>query len=329
MKPTTNNVEKTEGAELLHVTLRASALGEAKVPGRIMISPLGRIESASGVFVMDEEAAHSAIAAFEAHGTDLPVDYEHQTLGGDYSSPTGQAPAAGWIKALQAVVASDGPDNPSDVPPGLWADVEWTSEGKSKLAGREYRYVSPVVLVRKDDRRVVSIHSVALTNKPAIAGMAPVVNTATHNENKDGSTVNCLTGLRSVLAMNESNADETVLIAAANRIRTLERAETHREALGRVERAMSAGKLTAAQKEWAIALAERSPEEFDRWEQVAPVVVSLGRTTPPARTEANAMNNRGLAEVAAREEWRRHHTFLEKLCSEDAFVANATRGCED
>lgn len=59
---------------------------------------------------------------------------------------------------------------------GVWAAVNWTQRGADYVTTREYRYLSPVVLVRKKDSRAVELHSVALTNKPAIVGMVPIVN---------------------------------------------------------------------------------------------------------------------------------------------------------
>ncbi|MCI8380160.1 MAG: hypothetical protein HFH72_16965, partial [Lachnospiraceae bacterium] len=59
---------------------------------------------------------------------------------------------------------------------GIFARVEWTKRAKDYLQNREYRYLSPVVMVRKKDRKASQIHSVALTNTPAINGMMPIVN---------------------------------------------------------------------------------------------------------------------------------------------------------
>ena len=137
-----------------------------------MIAPWGQVESANGRFVVDAESARLVLEAFDAQGIDVPIDYEHQSLGGVYASPTGQAPAAGWIRALKAA----DPTEADEAGAGLFAAVEWTDAAREKLTAREYRYLSPVVLVRKSDRRVVALHSAALTNKPAIVGMKPIVN---------------------------------------------------------------------------------------------------------------------------------------------------------
>ena len=59
---------------------------------------------------------------------------------------------------------------------GIYARVEWTKRGKSYVLNKEYRYLSPVVEIRKEDGKVTKLHSVALTNAPAIHGMTPIIN---------------------------------------------------------------------------------------------------------------------------------------------------------
>ncbi len=122
-----------------------------------LICPAGRVESSKGKFIMDAEAWRSVQAAFNAGTVRPPVDYEHQTLGGDYAAPDGKAPAAGWIETLRF-----------DPARGLIAGVRWTDKAREYIRAGEYRYPSPVVRLRPDDRRVIALHSVALTNKPAI-----------------------------------------------------------------------------------------------------------------------------------------------------------------
>lgn len=308
------------------VVLEAAALGQEDLPSRILVTPWGEIESSAGPFVVDDEAARETIAAFARHGTDLPVDYEHQTLGGPYSSPSGQAPAAGWIKALTAVSPEQAGDGQSPGEPGLWADVEWTDEAKEKLRSRQYRYLSPVALVRRGDRRLVAIHSVALTNKPAIVGMRPVVGSDASVSPADQAPSSPAGELRELLEVDQTAADEVVLVAAAERIRTLQRAEALRQASDRVGKAMTAGKLGAAQRDWALSLALRDPAEFDRWEAAAPVLVPLGRMSPPrpAAAAKTATGDRAV-EAAARTEYRANRQVLEPLCTEEAYVASALR----
>jgi phage I-like protein len=323
MSNTVSQVNKMPPPEFDEIAVSVLAIARegadgGEVPTRILVAPWGTVRSSAGTFVVDAESAAATIAAFNEHGTDLPVDYEHQTLGGPYSSPTGQAPAAGWIKSLAAISPDEAIANGAE--PGLWADVEWTPEALEKLRGRQYRYLSPVALVRRSDRSLIGLHSAALTNKPAIPGMKPVVaSDAAALEATD------IVSLRAMLDLDAEAPQDAVLVAAAQRIRMLEKAQSLREASERVARAFATGKLTTAQRPWAIALAERDPAEFDRWEQSAPSVVPLGRSASPDAASCVANSSRRAVEIAARAEWQTHRDVLENLCTEEAFVADAMR----
>lgn len=123
------------------------------VPTEIKILPLGRVHSQKGDFNVDDESFELIRKQFKDRKLDLVIDYEHQTLSDV------QAPAGGWIKDLYK-----GED-------AIIAKVEWTPKAAEYLKNKEYRYLSPVVLVRKRDQKATAIHSVALTNTPAIDGM--------------------------------------------------------------------------------------------------------------------------------------------------------------
>ena len=125
----------------------------------IQIFPLGTIEHVDGSFQVTPEGVEDCIRQFNAKANDLVVDYEHQTQSGR------EAPAAGWIKKLHNRSLK-----------GLWATVEWTASATERLKNREYRYLSPVVLVSKVTGQVRILVSAALTNVPQIDGMAPVLN---------------------------------------------------------------------------------------------------------------------------------------------------------
>ncbi|HON69043.1 MAG TPA: hypothetical protein PLS23_21400, partial [Phycisphaerae bacterium] len=53
----------------------ASSAIVAGAAGRVLIAPWGQVRSANGDFVLDAEAGRMVLEAFEAHGTDVPVDY--------------------------------------------------------------------------------------------------------------------------------------------------------------------------------------------------------------------------------------------------------------
>lgn len=236
----------------------------------------------------------------------------------------------------------------------MYAEVEWTEAGRARLAAREYRYLSPVVLVRRSDRRVQALHSVALTNKPAIAGLTPIVNqTAISSEDGSSQTENTelpprgetlaagdvssraldavdprrqetsgeLEMLRMRLGMSEGSESSAVLGAARRELDALDEAIRLRDARERVERAFRAGKLTGTQQEWAMGLACAEPERFEQWLATAPVVVCMGRSSPPEEMQAGA-RHRSTVEAAARAAFRAE-PLLALLTSEEAWIAEA------
>lgn len=136
-----------------------SATSEIRaVPTCIKVLPRGYVQSAKGNFVVDTESFRLLKNHMDVRKVDIVIDYEHQSLNRT------QAPAGGWIKEL--ILKSD----------GVYAMVEWTEKAKHYLANKEYRYLSPVVFLNNRNNKVVQLHSVALTNTPAIKGMTPIVN---------------------------------------------------------------------------------------------------------------------------------------------------------
>ncbi len=287
--------------------LPSSELAGDPVPDRILIAPWGRVESTNGHFVVDAEAAREVIDAFAAHGTDLPIDYEHQTLGGRYASPAGTAPAAGWIQAIEAEPGV-----------GLFARVRWTDAAREHLAAGQYRYLSPVAVVRAADRKLVALHSAALTNKPAIVGMKPIVN----GDGPDADREAALLVLRQQLGLASDCPDAALLRRASQRLAELESDRLRQAAEARLEPALQSGRLCEAQREWALRLALRDAELFDEWFRTAPVLHTTGRTQPPDRSSAHASSHH--VENAARAEFRAS-PGLAGLTTEDAFVADALR----
>lgn len=129
------------------------------VPTEFQVLPSGRVDvEGYDPFYVDEESAREVIAYYKGRGNDLVIDYEHQTL------ENVQAPAAGWIKDL----IWKGKE-------GLWASVEWTKKAREYLTNREYRYFSPVAIIRETDRKISRLVNVALTNNPATNHLRPIV----------------------------------------------------------------------------------------------------------------------------------------------------------
>ena len=91
------------------------------------------------------------------------IDYEHQTL---LSAQNGQpAPKAGQVL----------PNNFEWRDSGLWAiNPQWNEKAKEYLKNNEYSEISPVIYFNQETGEVTGLHSIALTNDPALHDLASV-----------------------------------------------------------------------------------------------------------------------------------------------------------
>jgi phage I-like protein len=133
----------------------------------IQVTPAGAFRPRDGremkvdAWRMDAAIAARVIARFQQNQTPPVVDYEHQTLEAlDNGQP---APAAGFIRSLEW---RDGA--------GLFAQVELTSRARQFVADGEYRYFSPVFSYDQKTGEVTALLMGALTNNPALDGMAAI-----------------------------------------------------------------------------------------------------------------------------------------------------------
>lgn len=172
------------------LTLKSKEMEVGGAPEIISVLPLGHVKSAKGEFDVDGESFAAMKAQIAQRGVDLVVDYEHQTLTGE------QAPAAGWVKEL---FLDDGQ---------IKARVEWTDRAKAYLENREYRYLSPVITVRKADNKAMGLHSIALTNTPAIEHMEAIVNSL--NFEGGQNTMDFMKELAKLLGLGEDATEEQV-----------------------------------------------------------------------------------------------------------------------
>jgi phage I-like protein len=95
----------------------------------------------------------TVVAAFEANGAPIPIDYEH---GQAHRAPKGEtAPAAGWITAMEIREGV------------IWARAEWTDKAAAMIAAREYRFLSPEFYHTKAGE-VFRVVGAGLVNRPAL-----------------------------------------------------------------------------------------------------------------------------------------------------------------
>ena len=141
------------------VIIAAIDAADGKMPEWFLFFKEGWNEiEGEGKALVDRRAYDEVAARFVRRGNDIVVDYEHQTVEGK------KAPAAGWIKDFRY---RDGV--------GIEAKADWNAEAAGYIEKKEYRYFSPVFLVRKNDKRVIAVHSVALTNAPKLNHLTPLL----------------------------------------------------------------------------------------------------------------------------------------------------------
>ncbi len=289
------------------------------LPEWIRVLPLGKVELADHrePFMVDEVSLDSMVAAFRSRGIDLVIDYEHQSLNGE------RAPAAGWIKNLEA--RDD----------GLWARVDWTQQAREYLAQREYRYFSPVLRLDPETRRPMALMHVGLTNVPAINHLPPLVarwgggNTASGEQHpldpELGTPVlkmnlvkekpKMVEKLKRLMGLTPEVEESAVCGRALEAFRDLSvildlpddatvaqlrgAVEAHKAGMARllkaeeevqalkarvldeatersVEEALKAGKVSPAQRGWALEYCRRDPEGFRTYAARAPKLVPCG-----------------------------------------------------
>jgi len=149
-------------------------------PTEFRLFSVGVNETEKGPFMWDEIAEATCMQFWANKRVDLSMDWEHQAL----AEPPVEAPAsAWWTPELR-----DGE---------LWAtNVKWTPRAEQQLRNKEYRYFSPAFTFDEESRRPERIINAALTNIPAMDGIAPLVAAnavaPTAKETKDMEELNAL-----------------------------------------------------------------------------------------------------------------------------------------
>ncbi len=279
----------------------------SEVPLEIKILPLGAVNSEKGSFIVNDESFNLIEKQFKGRGLDIVVDYEHQTL------KNVQAPAAGWINNLKK-----GTD-------AIIAEVKWTDKAREYLKNKEYKYLSPVIRVRKDGL-AVGLHSVALTNTPAIDKMFPLVlkNLETEEihmeflkeiaeklgiklsddmsdeeiaqaiftaipeptqKKEENTELIANKNILNLLGLKEDAKQEDVVSAILSlkqedglqeKYLGLKARLDKKEADELVMFALTSGKITKDQKQWAQEYALSNKESFEKFLEKAPQVVPIG-----------------------------------------------------
>lgn len=316
-----NSMDLPEGCEV--VALNFELPSDGSVPELIELLQSGeRIVGRDGrEWVNDDPQA--VIESLNARGVDLVIDFEHAT---ELKSPNGdQAPAAGWVSGFE--LRENG---------SIWGRVEWTPRGTAAVANREYRYLSPVLIYESKSRRVRSLSSIGLVNKPNLSNKA--LNSQQQHEQMEVDPM-----LKKILlklglaetateeqALNALGTLQTDLQTARNRAETpsldkyvpradydqvVSRASNAEQALNEktkadletainaeVDAAVKAGKVTPATKDYHVANCrqEGGLESFKKFVAAAPAIgdpSNLNGKEVPADGKALNTEQKQIAEL--------------------------------
>lgn len=199
---------------VIHLFSALDATGPAPgdVPEWIHLLPAGTFRGVDGRGPYTLADPSAVITASMTAGK-LPIDENHAT---DLAAPQGRpSPARGWIVELQA--RAD----------GIWGRVEWTEVGRSLVAERAYRGISPAIYSEpnKDGRRVVQLLRASLVNEPNLR-LATL-----HSRSND---MDFLTRARAALGLPADATEDAVLAALGT---TTARLDAHAAAAATIARA--------------------------------------------------------------------------------------------
>lgn len=132
----------------------------AKAPSEIKLWSVGTVGTAKGLIRCTQRTCKAIATQWASLNRDIGFDYGHAEF---LDVPEEEKIAAGWGRVE---VRSDGV---------YVTSIQWTEQARKKIEAKEFRYVSPAITVDKKTGEVLGLHNVALTNRPATLGAAPLV----------------------------------------------------------------------------------------------------------------------------------------------------------
>ena len=163
-----NEETKDHGAPFGYFQTKQIKLAGKGNKGEIQLLRVGKFHHPKyGVFEITSDILATMVRNFKEvkpkPPTELVVDYEHQS-----TIPDIIATAAGWVEDVYIKAK------------GLFAKVRWTDEAAELIKADKYRFISPQFDLNDSDKETgkeigACLLSVALTNRPFLDGMIPVV----------------------------------------------------------------------------------------------------------------------------------------------------------
>lgn len=135
-----------------------------------MLAPMGTFQGYSDGKaideIVDEQALDAIVDEYQSNPNERLLDIDHKSMRIPEDRDT---TAAGWIYDITAVKSLG-------VMNGLYGKVKWTDVGRKLVESRQYRFISPVFSIDESGRPTKLINA-ALTNRPAMATINPILNT--------------------------------------------------------------------------------------------------------------------------------------------------------
>lgn len=262
-----------------------------------------------GQYFVDKLSFEMVLAGFRRRGNDLVVDYEHQTLTGE------EAPAAGWIKELKW---EDGKGIWARVE---WTEkaaayivkkeyryfspVFYVRPSDKRLVALDcvsltnapkHNHLEPIMAKLTSKTEVADmdfLHKIAAKlgiEDPTEDKVVEVIASLQDKEPKEALPREVLEALEmeegdvsAVVASIHALKQARAAMVSRQEFEKLQARLIQREAEEVVAKALSGGKITAAQKDWAMEYAKRDMQGFKTFVAKAPVVVPADKL--PGRQE--------------------------------------------
>lgn len=252
---------------------------EAGAPEWVMLWPTGRLivgRDKRAFTISDPEAI---IAATQPR-LPLLVDYEHDY---EFRKPGDETPAAGWIEELQV---RDG---------AIWGRVAWAAKAMNAIAGREYRFLSPVFLYREgtDPMQVAALDGAGLTHRPNL-DLVALNNQQDTTMDKDllkalglPETADLATAINAAQSLATPSPQRFVPRAdydqaleratnAEKRIAEIERTQNAAAAEALVDKGIADRKIAPASREHYLKLAVNSRADVEALLAATPAIIPAG-----------------------------------------------------
>lgn len=209
---------------------------------------------------------------------------------------SGPVPAAGWIKELRVL---DG---------GLWGRAEWTETAAEMIRSKEYRFLSPSILVHPKTRQIMQLKGAGLVHNPNLflTALASQEDTMLPPKTTKPQPMDLAQELSKLLNLPTDTPADLLLakltellkvepdpakfmpVSAVHEMLTERRAELslqRQERIGhKVQRAVEGHYITRGMQDWALNLCQSNEAAFDEFcEQSGPMFAYLFRESTAAR----------------------------------------------